>query len=545
MEDARGQAEDARRQMEEAQASRAEGLERIGELHELLDEADLRLGEAAKLARKTGAFPFLIFFQGSKRYRRLRRRLRNSADLSARLRSAVNAASISLGGSVREPRHGAGGQPAHPGGQDAEMVEALSLDWTRTSYVDGAIRGPRKPRLDDLAAVIAGSRRFPDALLVASFSHDNYLEVTGGTQICVEIEAGAANRMGHDYLNVHPVRPATGLMPEADAASAEMRVVLNGEVLGVCSYADLRDGLRDHTPFRVVVHHLLGHDPAAVAEVAALSERRVLLWTHDYFLACRSPHLLRNTIRFCGAPPVASSACRVCVFGDSREDHLRRTVDFLRTVEPTMLSPSGAARDILAGTPDLPDLDGRVLPHRTLDWRPRTAPAPERTGPARIAFLGAPVAHKGWDAFRRVALTAPRDVLVPVYLGNHRIDLDIESHEVRVTQASPNAMIDALRNAKIDMVIQFSSCPETFSFTAAEALEAGAWVVTSAASGNVAALVRETGRGVIFKTEADLVRWVHRGIASTLEEARAAWRREVGASTISDMAMTILAEENA
>ena len=65
-------------------------------------------------------------------------------------------------------------------------------------------------------------------------------------------------------------------------------------------------------------------------------------------------------------------------------------------------------------------------------------------------------------------------------------------------------MIDAVRDLSIDVALILSICPETFSFTAHEAVAGGAAVVALADSGAVARLAADPALGRVAQDEDDL-----------------------------------------
>ena len=78
-----------------------------------------------------------------------------------------------------------------------------------------------------------------------------------------------------------------------------------------------------------------------------------------------------------------------------------------------------------------------------------------------------------------------------------------------MTDRAPDAMSDAIAAEGIDLVLMWMHWPETFSFVAHEVLAGGAFIVTNDRSGNVAALVEKTGRGIVLPFDTDLADWVH------------------------------------
>jgi hypothetical protein len=78
----------------------------------------------------------------------------------------------------------------------------------------------------------------------------------------------------------------------------------------------------------------------------------------------------------------------------------------------------------------------------------------------------------------------------------------------------------ALAAARIDAALVWPLCRETFSFTAYEAVAAGAAVITNPDSGNVAAFVRGGGHGEVVADEAALAALFESGEVLALARAR-------------------------
>jgi hypothetical protein len=68
------------------------------------------------------------------------------------------------------------------------------------------------------------------------------------------------------------------------------------------------------------------------------------------------------------------------------------------------------------------------------------------------------------------------------------------------------AMVNAVKAAGIDVVINWSRCYESFSFTAHEALAAGAYVIARRGAGHVEHVLRGAfaGSGCVVKSENEL-----------------------------------------
>jgi hypothetical protein len=83
-------------------------------------------------------------------------------------------------------------------------------------------------------------------------------------------------------------------------------------------------------------------------------------------------------------------------------------------------------------------------------------------------------------------------------------------------------MTRAMAQAEIDVAVVWPLCRETFSFTAHEAVAAGAAVVTNPDSGNVAAFVAEGGHGRVLADEAALAAAFETGDVEALARRRRA-----------------------
>ncbi|MGY3408401.1 hypothetical protein ACVWZV_004514 [Bradyrhizobium sp. GM5.1] len=325
----------------------------------------------------------------------------------------------------------------------------------------------------------------------------------------------------------------------ADPTPAEMFLVgvrVNGRLAGIAQLDTVVRVLTEqkgfHSAVYVVVHHLLGFCPELVVETAArLLPDEVVVWQHDYFTLCQNPPLLRNDLQFCHAPAVDSMACSVCVYGNERRQHFARISDAFRQLNPTVISPSRTAAEFWFKRQK--HLHGKllVIPHGHVALMP-PASGQER-GVLRVGFLGAPLYHKGWDTFENLAARFAGDPRYKFYhLGSPRPPRirTIEHVEVSCPTGGRNAMTEAVYEREIDVVVNWSLCYETFSFTAHEALAGGAFVVARRGAGNIWPAVRsiDASRGHEVEDDTGLFQ-----LFSTGEIRRLAGTRRPGLLSLS------------
>ncbi|WP_293905323.1 hypothetical protein [Phenylobacterium sp.] len=341
-----------------------------------------------------------------------------------------------------------------------------------------------------------------------SVSHDDYLEHSGGLQLCVRREAARFAALGVDHLHLHPAAPWQ--LVRAEDEPAPLGVMLNGQRLGVYAPATIRDVLGGATsnPGRrsFAIHSLLGHAPDATADIleaAGLTEG--FFWLHDFASLCAGVHLLRNDVADCAAPPADSAGCGVCAYGPFRARHTAAHARLFARLGLSVAAPSQTTLDFWRGHGQLSARETVVLPHAEL--RPRgLAPKVAKHRPFRLAFVGMPAPLKGWPIFRELAERLAGDPRYDLHHLGGRPDPATPAtfHPVVVTPDQPQAMQDTLELLEIDAALIWPLCRETFSFTAYEAAASGAAVITGPDSGNVAAFVAASGHGRVLDDEAAL-----------------------------------------
>ena len=359
---------------------------------------------------------------------------------------------------------------------------------------------------------------------VVALSHDNYRKVVGGLQLCLQIEEAAFVKRGITYIHLCPAQPLPVLASRSAQSSFDFAVTIDGKWLGHVCAADLFEGLateaRQGRRFCMAVHSLLGHSPEITAELyKTCSANQAFFWLHDYFSLCPDYTLMRNSVCSCGAPPEGSPGCGICHVGEHRRAHLERLKLLFSEVPFTIIAPSDFALRFWQNATDL-QYSGAIV-HEHCEIRQVIEPvetqkltasnANELTASKlNVAFLGMPNFHKGWSVFADVAheLAGHPDFTFH-HLGKSKAKDSppgIVFTSVAISPQDWNAMSSAVRSKKIDIAMLCSLWPETYNFTAVEALAGGALIVTLESSGNIAAIVRAHDCGVVFEDEMALMR---------------------------------------
>jgi hypothetical protein len=359
-----------------------------------------------------------------------------------------------------------------------------------------------------------------------TFSHDDYVAHFGGVQLCLRRESERVRALGYDHLHLFPA--AAWPMVRTAADPGAFGVLLNGQRLGAFSAGAVKDALDEARrslalgSVSVAIHSLLGHaaeEVVAVARTAGVTSG--YFWLHDFASLCAGVHLLRNDVEDCGAPPPTSAACAVCSYSPHRARHSDAHRWLFEALDLTVVAPAQTTLDLWLARSDLPIASARVVPHARLE--PRSRGAIQEPSPVfHLAFLGMPVALKGWDIFRELAEAFAED---PRYRFSHlggQADpsAKVDFHAVVLSETAPTAMQDCLEALGVDAALIWPLCRETFSFTAYEAVAGGAAVVTGPDSGNVAAFAKDPSRGWVLDDETALTAAFASGEICKLARAR-------------------------
>lgn len=351
--------------------------------------------------------------------------------------------------------------------------------------------------------------------LILSVSHDDYAVNYGGVQNLIDDEQRAFAKAGWEYLHISPAAPLPILADARPAEEFRVKLRLNREPVGVGICQELIESIAELSgrgePLAMVIHQLLGHSPELMTGLVEAAGVPPIVWVHDFFTLCPSYALMRNNVKFCGAPPVDSASCAVCTFGADRSAQLPRMQAFFDATNPTVLAPSASALDLWLRRGGLSHSGAEVVPLARLVMAGDPDSLVKPNGrKLRVAYIGARTLFKGWFVFEDLALGLaddPRYAFYQLGVANEEpLPGCIRNVPVRVLPGQRDAMIEAIAEHRIDVVISRALWPETFCFAVHEALAAGAFVISCSDAGNVWPAVQANApdQGCIADSEAQL-----------------------------------------
>lgn len=341
-----------------------------------------------------------------------------------------------------------------------------------------------------------------------AISHDDYLTITAGVQVVIRHEAEVLARERISHIHLYPAETIGGLSDKQNGFLIRVSVdqqsvgsAVSEDVIGVLEA--LRKKKKNCQSLRI--HHLMNWNLGSVSSIITAAQPSVrFLWIHDLYSVCPGYYEKCNEEGFCGLPPLESNACMVCVHLKSRRDSQPRIGEFLQKHGFQFLFPSEAAFEIWKGTYPSLAMRGYVAPlfHLVKSGDVTLLPVTNQR-PIRLAFIGRSYAAKGWNVWRKTVEKYKNSAEYELHhIGQVTYVPDMEFPEkyeyVMADPSRPYAMVEALVSRKIDAILLFSNCPETFSLLAYEAAAAGAFILARRGSGNVDDFVRQRRNGKLF-----------------------------------------------
>ncbi len=339
-----------------------------------------------------------------------------------------------------------------------------------------------------------------------AFSHDNYLKNVGGLQLKIADEQLEVNRSGKGFLHIFPYGAGLTLTEFND--DSVIGINLNGEWVGYTHPQILIDYFAEiSSEFnveRLSIHHVMGFDLNFIEKVIEITQHpKVVFWLHDFFSLCPGYLLLRNDLEFCGVPDVTSNACYLCIYGEKRIGHLKEFERFFTRNAIEVISPSEFALELWRKAFPVKEINTTLCPHAFLEYLEPTSIL-STNKKIKIAFVGFPVYHKGWETWLKLTDKFGSDPRYEFLLFSEtrRISRNYKNVTISVTKDSRYKMAEALKNYNIDIAFLWSICPETFSFTLYESLSADCTILTNRNSGNIQSYVETHPEiGLILENE--------------------------------------------
>lgn len=424
-------------------------------------------------------------------------------------------------------------------------VDRVLVAKARRTISDSALHEPSLTGVEVVGRFRDAGFECNDEIVIA-FGHDDYGTCLGGIQLCAGFEQQQFALSGATYAYIFPMESRTSLR-SGDSHEGLVGCRVNGILVpGSFRLLEFVDALSEASPDGPVVagivnHSMLGHEPERVAEaIGRLSPRKLVWWVHDYSAHCVNYLLLRNGVDSCGDPQLESQSCSVCSFGPERAEHVGRLRKLMDAFDWEVCTPSAAAAEVsMAGSNPLPKRP-IVVPHGRLVETEIANPPIVSKERVRIAFVGHPSFHKGWETFLEFSNSSSAELFEFFHFGvDDQAYPQIEFVKLEQQAGNFGVATDLLVEHGIEAVLNWPRWKETFNFVNYESLAAGCLVITNPGAGHVVDAARELDRAIVFDSVEKLVS--ETGLAERIRSHHLEVPRQVLAFEMTGLSSAIIA----
>ena len=346
---------------------------------------------------------------------------------------------------------------------------------------------------------------------VLSISYGNFFNCTAGTDKVILAQRDMLESVGISHIHIFPC--SIRLPFTNKRFTRYWGVIIDGHTLHQLytpnEVIQILARIMKNTKIlkEIHVHHLLYVNINQLEKILDVFVVPIKFYLHDYYTICLQHNLLKNNIAYCGKGAVSQNKCAGCNYYFRSRDHYTKIKKIFNKYQDRMhfISPSKVAKDIWCSAYPEYEKIATVIYHQSFVGRYlKNSEVILDEEPLKIAYVGTQTINKGWKQWRNGIRQAYELGCNEKYyhFGNTNDKIPyVEKVPVFFTSGKINAMVEALRANNIDVVVLWSICPETYSYTYYESTAANTFIITNKYSGNIAAMVFERNNGIVLDSE--------------------------------------------
>ena len=360
--------------------------------------------------------------------------------------------------------------------------------------------------------------------VILSISYGNYTLGLGGTDKVILAHQKMFNNVGYKYIFIFPIH-SIGKKVKLKTQN-EWGIIEDGKFNSIKSTGFLILWLSKQFEKlkEIHVHHLMGISLVELNKILGASTATIRLFLHDYYTICENYNLLYNDSIFCGIGRPSEKKCVGCNYYAMTAKR-KINSDFLERL--VAVASSETAKDIWCKSyPEFQNIVN-VVPHQTLSGQYKgNIRQIESNDRIRLAFVGGGVPIKGYEQWKKIINETSKTNMYEFYHfgytsepfeGEVVVDVDFKK--------DLNAMVNALRNYKIDCALLWSIWPETYAYTYYECLASNVFVITNVQSGNICKQIEKKRDGLVFESDLGLYEFFENWdlVRSSINKAKRLW----------------------
>lgn len=347
---------------------------------------------------------------------------------------------------------------------------------------------------------------------IVAISFIDYLRAKSGVAKVLMAHQQMYNANSISYIDLFSVKK--NICNDKIMLFCKFGLIIDGDYKGIFQMSQIihmlykfqNDGYR---LLDIHLHHFLYTKIKLVDEfLRACPETPVKVYLHDYFNVCTGYTLMKNREQYCGGMGFSDDICADCQYAEVNKQVQPQIHKIFRENlgRIVFVSPSETTKEIFLNFhPEYAD-KVIVIPHQKyLEHYQENLEALSSDEKIRVAFLGMPMKHKGWNVWKKLVEKFQGDGYeFTVFNSSDDVYEKMGKVKIGFSQENLNAMTDALRRYKVHIALLWSLCPETYSYACFEAFSANAFIITNRISGNIADVVRTNGNGIVLADEITL-----------------------------------------
>lgn len=345
---------------------------------------------------------------------------------------------------------------------------------------------------------------------VIAISHSNYLIKPTGTEKCIRELAEVLRGAEIETIQIFAINNRFSKMKTSQIVG----VNYGEEFVGIFALENVYAAIADICiknslePIAIHLHHLANFILPELKRFIEKFTLPLVLFVHDYYTICTSINMINSDGIFCGVSRPHKKKCNDCSYYKNKvaSDNVYHFVNDLSSLIAKVVAPSEDLRKRWLTVYN--NFKGITIIREHLESKGYYKRNRIDNRPFKIAFVGAQLSLKGffeWEQFlgqlRKLGITYEFH-----YFGKPLHETTgVINHTVSIIKDGNDAMTKQLRESEVDVVFLWSMWPETYSYVYYEASAAGACIVTNPYSGNVAAMIKKNGNGIIFKNVDEVI----------------------------------------
>lgn len=350
--------------------------------------------------------------------------------------------------------------------------------------------------------------------IVISLSFSNFLKDKSGVPKVIMEHNNLFQENNISYISLFSIKKT--YYDDYHFIFCKYGIIVDSKFIGIFQMNEIINYLIDlvdlkYRIYGLHIHHLLYNNLKLVENLLdTFYNINITFFIHDYYMACSNYNLLRNGETFCGGKGLNYQNCQDCKFYKASFKQSAKIKNLINKYvnRSTFVTPSEITKRLFLNFH--PELESKILavPHQMyIGQYIYNLNKINTRNIVNIAFLAMPNKHKGWEVYKHLAekYSSGHYNFFILNSSNDEYSTMIKK-TVSFSKDNPNAMVQTLRQNKIDIAFLWSLCAETYSYTYNEAFASNCFILTNPFSGNICDSVLKNKNGLVLNDEQELYR---------------------------------------